>query len=159
MPPASSHILIRAACASDASIIAEFNRRLAAETEGRSLDAARLCAGVEALLRDTTKGTYFVAAFDGQVVGQLMLTFEWSDWRNGLFWWIQSVYVRPESRRRGVFKALFQHVDQLARKQRDVCGLRLYMEKNNRRAEEVYEKLGLRRTNYEVFELDFVMPV
>jgi GNAT superfamily N-acetyltransferase len=156
METTAQQILVRPARIADAPVIAEFNRRLASETESRSLEEARLRQGVEALLRDASKGLYFVAEAEGQVVGQLMLTYEWSDWRNGTFWWIQSVYVRPECRRRGVLTALFEHVSQLANRERDVCGLRLYVDKHNRPAHAVYERLGLRPSSYEVLELDFV---
>ena len=158
MHNAPAPIQVRPARASDAPIIADFNQRMALETEDRALDAALLGQGVEALLRDPAKGSYFVADAQGPVVGQLMLTYEWSDWRNGNFWWIQSVYVRPEFRRRGVFKALFQHVSQLAGQRRDVCGLRLYVDKHNRQAHAVYAQLGMKPTSYEVYELDFVLP-
>ena len=91
------------------------------------------------------------------VAGQLLITYEWSDWRNGNFWWIQSVYVAEAFRGRGIFRALFEHVRALARAHRDVCGLRLYMDANNGRARQAYERLGLKQTDYQVFELDFVL--
>jgi GNAT superfamily N-acetyltransferase len=90
----------------------------------------------------------------GDVAGQLMITYEWSDWRNGNIWWIQSVYVKPEFRRAGVFRALFHHLESLAKTQEDVCMLRLYMHAENTRARQSYERLGMSRTKYEVFELD-----
>jgi ribosomal protein S18 acetylase RimI-like enzyme len=86
-----------------------------------------------------------------------LITYEWSDWRNGVFWWIQSVYVREESRGKGVFKALYRHVESLARKQKDVCGLRLYVEHDNLNAMNTYERLGMKKTGYELFEIDFVL--
>ena len=94
---------------------------------------------------------------DGEVVGQLLITYEWSDWRNGNFWWIQSVYVKEALRGRGVFRALFAHVEKLAKARKDVCGLRLYMDTHNAPARKTYERLGLKRTNYELFEMDFVL--
>lgn len=127
--------------------------RLAAETEDLRLDAGCLQTGIAALLEDPAKGLYFVAEAAGEVVGQLMITYEWSDWRNGNLWWLQSVYVKPEFRRVGVFRALFQHIKDVARAQRAV-GLRLYMHANNSRARRSYEQLGMTRTHYEVFELD-----
>jgi GNAT superfamily N-acetyltransferase len=130
---------------------------LALETEHRALDLKLVLKGVEALLNDPVKGTYFVAEVDGAPVGQLLLTYEWSDWRNGHFWWIQSVYVSQEFRARGIFTALFQHVHELAAQRDDVCGLRLYVEGSNARAQRTYERLGMKRTPYEVFELDFVL--
>ena len=90
------------------------------------------------------------------ITGQLMLTYEWSDWRNGNFWWIQSVYVAEAFRGNGIFRALFRHVQALARARPDVCGLRLYMDAHNNRARQAYERLGLKLTNYELFEMDFL---
>ena len=111
--------------------------------------------GVRALLKDKTKGIYLVAEQDDEVIGQLMITYEWSDWRNGNIWWIQSVYVASDFRQQGVFRALFRHVEKLGRSRRDVCGLRLYAERNNRRAHRAYERLGMRHTPYEIFETAF----
>jgi GNAT superfamily N-acetyltransferase len=148
-------ILIRSSTPADAPVITEFNARLADETEHLQLDRARLREGVDAVLADPNKGIYWVAQAGGEVVGQLMITFEWSDWRNGVCWWIQSVYVRQDWRSRGVFKALYRHVHLLATSRPDVCGLRLYMERENHRARQTYERLGLRHTSYEVFEVDF----
>ena len=147
-------IKIRMAVMADLPVIADFNVRLAEESEDLALDAARVEAGVRALLTDTAKGIYYVAEIAGDVVGQLMITYEWSDWRNGNIWWIQSVYVKPEFRRAGVFRALFHHLERLAKTQKDVCTLRLYMHAENTRARQSYERLGMTRTKYEVFELD-----
>ena len=152
-------ILIRSAGVADAAVIARFNRAMALETEGRKLSSGRVLRGVRALLADAAKGTDYVAEADGAVVGQLLITYEWSDWRNGNFWWIQSVYVTPEWRGRGVFKALHAHVERRARKRKDVCGLRLYVDDHNTKAKEVYSRLGLRATHYELWETDFVLPV
>ena len=142
-------------------MIADFNARLAWETEHRQLDLGRLTQSVAALLADPAKGTYFVAESpaDGTnaVTGQLLITYEWSDWRNGTFWWIQSVYVRKESRGRGIFRALFEHVKKLAQQREDVCGLRLYMEAGNIVARKAYARLGMKPTEYELFETDFVL--
>jgi GNAT superfamily N-acetyltransferase len=148
---------VRLAKLSDAAFLADSNARMAFETEGRRLDPVRLAAGVNALLADETKGTYYVAEVDGKVAGQLLITHEWSDWRNGDFWWIQSVYVSDEFRGDGVFRALFNHVHALAKADPDVCGLRLYMEAHNARARAAYERLGLKQTEYQVFEMDFVL--
>jgi GNAT superfamily N-acetyltransferase len=111
--------------------------------------------GVEAILRDPGKGIYFVAEKEGAVVGQVLITYEWSDWRNGNFWWLQSVYVEKEFRARGVFKALFGHAVAQADAQKNACGLRLYMERENHRAREVYRRLGMKETHYQVFEQIF----
>jgi GNAT superfamily N-acetyltransferase len=118
------------------------------------LDPATVENGLAALLADASKGLYYVAELDGAVVGQLMITYEWSDWRNGNLWWLQSVYVKAEFRRQGVFRALFNHLLHLARARKDVCGLRLYMHADNARARRSYEGLGMKRTPYEVFELE-----
>jgi GNAT superfamily N-acetyltransferase len=143
---------IRQANAADTDIVAQFNIALAKESEQLDLEPARVKAGVAALLRDPAKGLYFVAEHAGAVVGQLLITHEWSDWRNGDFWWLQSVYVRPDFRRRGVFQALFDHVLQKATRQGDVCGFRLYVDARNAPARKVYQRLGLNETHYHVLE-------
>src|SRR5580658_20573 len=145
-------MIIRQAGLADADVLAQFNVALAQESENLALDPARVKAGVEALLRDPAKGTYFVAEAEGSVVGQLLITHEWSDWRNGYFWWLQSVYVRSDFRRRGVFQALFDHVLARAQSQQIVAGIRLYVEKHNDPALKVYHRLGLKETHYRVLE-------
>jgi GNAT superfamily N-acetyltransferase len=135
-------------------VIADFNQRLAAETEDLRLEPDRIEPGVAAVLKDPAKGIYYVAEMAGEIVGQVMITYEWSDWRNGMMWWLQSVYVLPQSRQQGVFRLLFQHVESLARGRTDVCALRLYMHADNTRARQSYERLGMKLTKYEVFELD-----
>lgn len=150
-------LTIRPATPADGPVIASFNALMAVETEHRNLDHAILRSGVEAVLRDSTKGTYYVAESDGTVIGQLLITYEWSDWRNGMFWWIQSVYVREEYRNKGVFKALFRHVEAKAKKQPGVCGLRLYVEHENARAKQTYERLSMYKTAYELYETDYVL--
>jgi len=147
-------ITIRRAGLPDAPVLADFNLRLAEETEGLRLDPARVEAGVDALLKDPAKGVYYVAEVNGAVAGQLMITYEWSDWRNGNLWWIQSVYVKPEFRAQGVFRRLFAHLTTLAQAQKDVPALRLYVHADNARAHRSYENLGMKRTEYEVFEMD-----
>jgi GNAT superfamily N-acetyltransferase len=147
-------ITIRRALPADGPVIADFNLRLAQETEGLRLDDARVQAGVAALLNDPAKGVYYVAEVNGAVAGQLMITYEWSDWRNGNLWWIQSVYVKQEFRAQGVFRQLFEHVKSLAQAKNDVPALRLYVHTDNARAHRSYEKLGMSRTYYGVFELD-----
>ena len=143
---------IRQAHPGDADIVARFNVALAKESEQVDLEPGRVKAGVAALLRDPAKGLYFVAEEAGAVVGQLLITHEWSDWRNGDIWWLQSVYVRPDFRRRGVFQALFDHVLQKAAQEADVCGLRLYVDTRNTPARKVYERMGLKETHYHVLE-------
>jgi ribosomal protein S18 acetylase RimI-like enzyme len=143
---------LRRAGPADAPVVAEFNRLLAQESEGKALDGAVLARGVEAGLADPHKGLYFVAEEAGVVVGQVMVTYEWSDWRNGWIWWIQSVYVRLDHRGRGVFRALYEHVRRQAAADPAVVGLRLYVERDNHRAQEVYRHLGMQTTGYVVLE-------
>lgn len=148
MPPT-----VRRAVATDVAVIVEFNQRLAEESEGKRLDPAKIAAGVAAALADPDrKGPYFLAEVDGSLVGQMQVTFEWSDWRNGWFWWVQSVYVRPEARRQGVFKTLIHHVMEAARTDPEVIGLRLYVERDNTRAHETYRNLGFEWTSYLLME-------
>jgi len=147
-------IKVRKAALGDLPIIADFNVRLARESEDLALDPVRVEAGVGAVLIDPAKGIYYVAEAEGTIAGQLMITYEWSDWRNGTIWWVQSVYVKPEFRRAGVFRALFHHLCGLARTQKEVCTLRLYVHAENARACQSYERLGMSRTKYQVFELE-----
>jgi GNAT superfamily N-acetyltransferase len=148
------NITIRLANSSDAPIIAQFNAAMAKETEGIELHDEHLRKGVEALFLDSSKGLYYVAEVENKIVGQLLITYEWSDWRNATFWWIQSVYVFPEYRNRGIFRALYRYVESLARNRGDVCGLRLYVEKGNNRACLAYETLGMKKSHYEMMEID-----
>lgn len=148
------NLRIREAALADAPVIAEFNVELARESEQLGLDRLTVRAGVDAMLKDRTKGIYFVAEVDGAVVGQTMITYEWSDWRNGNIWWIQSVYVKPEFRRAGIFRSLYSHLRQLAAASKEVCSIRLYVHGDNTRASQSYERLGMTRTHYEIFELD-----
>ena len=148
-------ISIRNAAMTDAATIAGNNSFMAEETEGRTLDPDIIGPGVAALLADPGKGRYWVAESAGQIVGQLMVTYEWSDWRNGRLWWIQSVYIAPDFRRQGVFSALYHHVESVAATEPDVCGLRLYVEDNNHRAQRTYEALGMVKPSYVVMESMF----
>ena len=145
-------IAIRRATPLDQTVIAEFNQLMALETEGKELDRDIVSAGVEAALKDPTKAWYFLAHEGEEVVGQLMITFEWSDWRNGWIWWIQSVYVRSDTRRRGVFRALFDHIRTAAVQTPGIAGIRLYVEQDNEIAQRTYERLGLDATGYLVME-------
>lgn len=151
----NANIHIRRAVTADAGFVSESNIAMALETEGMTLDAAVVGPGVAAVLADDSLGFYLVAEIDGQPAGQLMVTFEWSDWRNGLWWWIQSVYVRPEFRRRGVYTALHRHVEEEARLAGGVCGLRLYVEQENTRAQQVYRSLDMYPTRYHMYEVEF----
>jgi len=153
------NVKIRAAAPADLDFIARGNIAMALETEHKALDDATVRRGVQAAFDDASRGRYFVAEIDGQVVGQLMITHEWSDWRNADFWWIQSVYVAPEARRRGVFRALYAHVEQLARGTPGVCGLRLYVENDNVRAWRTYLGCGLVDAGYAVMETDYSSAV
>jgi ribosomal protein S18 acetylase RimI-like enzyme len=151
------NIIIRPANASDVEAIAQFNQAMARETEHLELDRDRLLRGVKAVLENPSKGFYTVAEANGHVVGQMMITYEWSDWRNGAFWWIQSVYVHTDYRGAGVFRQLYRHIEERARNDAAVCGLRLYVEAENRVAQNTYQRLGLKPTSYQVYEIDFVI--
>src|SRR5215217_82876 len=157
-----SSIRIRAARLQDVDIIASFSAAMALETEGRRLDLDRLKSGTLALFNAPTYGGFQVAEPSdaaGSVIAQLMITYEWSDWRNGVFWWIQSVYVAPAWRRQGVFRRMHEAVLADARSRPDVCGVRLYVEETNRIAQAVYQRVGLRPLSYTVYENDFVFPI
>ena len=142
---------IRLATPADAGVLIEFNAAMALETEGKELLPDVIGAGVRSLLGNPAAGFYLLAEEDS-AVGSLMITKEWSDWRNGTFWWIQSVYVRPQFRRQGVYKNLYRHVQELASKDPAVCGFRLYVERENERAQATYSALGMKQTRYLVFE-------
>ena len=152
-----SDIQVRRATLDDLGALVEFNAAMALETEGMMLDLERLRAGVAALLYDDDRGFYFVAEDLGRVVGQLLMTTEWSDWRNAYFWWIQSVYVTPEFRRRGVYRKLHNHVMAESRVRGDVCGLRLYVDRDNNVAQRVYASLEMHHSHYDLWEVDFVL--
>jgi ribosomal protein S18 acetylase RimI-like enzyme len=149
------NITIRDARPADGDLIADFNGRMAVETEDKTLDPETTKAGVAGLLADAARGRYWLAEIDGEVAGQLMVTYEWSDWRNGTIWWIQSVYVRQRFRRAGVFSALYNHVKSMAQEDQGVCGIRLYVEKDNENAQATYQKLGMTETDYRVMEIIF----
>jgi ribosomal protein S18 acetylase RimI-like enzyme len=148
-------IEIRLATPDDEEVIATHNAAMAVETEGRELDRDVLRSGVRRVLSDSTRGVYYLAERDGTIVGQLLITLEWSDWRDGWFWWIQSVYVAPAARRQGVYSALYKQVEAEARRRSDVCGIRLYVEQENTRAQRVYERLGMQRAVYQLYEIDW----
>ena len=147
-------LTIRAARASDADVIAEYNARMARETEDLELDPATVSRGVRAALADPHKALYFVAEVDGRIVGQLMVTHEWSDWRDGDIWWVQSVYVHPDHRKIGAFKALYRHTEQAAR-DAGAVGMRLYVDAHNAGAQAVYARMGMHASNYQVMEVMF----
>jgi len=148
-------VSIRAARSTDLEFLVDGNARMAAETEQRDLDRELLAEGVAAVFADDSKGRYYVADDGEGPIGQLLVTREWSDWRCGWFWWIQSVYVVPEARRRGVFSRLYAHLLGEARRDPEVCGLRLYVEARNERAATVYRSNGMRLAGYRIYEVDF----
>ncbi len=143
---------IRLAEKSDAAELIEFNQAMALETEGKKLDSGEIKQGVEAVFNDEKKGFYVVAEAAGQIVGGLMITFEWSDWRSKWFWWIQSVYILPEFRGRSIYRLMYEFVKTEAAKTQNVCGFRLYVEKENVSAQKIYEKLGMESSHYLMFE-------
>lgn len=155
------NVKIRRAAISDVEIISAFNAALARETEARILDGHLLRAGVESVLHDPHKGWYAVAveqsdAALSKIVGQILVTFEWSDWRNGYFWWLQSLYVDQRYRQQGVFRQLYDYVDGQARENAEkVCGFRLYVERKNHSAHQAYAHMGLQETPYQMYEFDF----
>ena len=147
-----NQIEVRPAQPRDARKLIEFNLWMASETENKQLDPAVLTLGVNKVLQDASLGFYLVADVEGEMSGCLMVTTEWSDWRNAAFWWIQSVYVVPEFRRKGVFRALYEAAREQARGADQVCGCRLYVERDNAAAQATYTRLGFTETNYRMFE-------
>ena len=145
-------MIIRKAVPSDTEQIAGFQLSMARETENISLDPATVTQGVKAVFSDTSKGNYFVAEQDGHVIASLLTTFEWSDWRNGTVLWIQSVYVLPEFRGKGVYRAMYTHIKSLVEQETKLKGIRLYAEKTNTIAHQVYEKLGMTAEHYQLYE-------
>lgn len=145
---------VRDATLVDTAFLVDFNVAMARETEARELDQTVLKRGVEAVFRDPHRGSYFVAERDGGIAGCLLITREWSDWRNGDWWWIQSVYVHPAHRRHGVFRALYAEVERRARAAGAV-GLRLYVERDNTRAQQTYRSLGMEAEPYRMLRRGF----
>lgn len=147
-----STILVRNARLRDIPALTAFNLAMAQETENKILSAAEVKAGTSAVIRRPGHGFYLVAELNGRIAGSLLITREWSDWRDGVFWWIQSVYVPPEFRKRGIYRALYDAVKARAKSNPEVRGFRLYVEKNNRAAMAVYSKLGMIETEYRIYE-------
>ena len=145
-------ITIRRAISNDLGTIVAFNQAMALETENRQLPEAIIQAGVEGLFYSPQYGFYMVACNQDQVVGSLLVTFEWSDWRNGIIWWIQSVYIKSQWRRQGIYRLLYEHVKALASVQGSVRGFRLYVEKENRIAQQTYANLGMQESGYLLYE-------
>ena len=143
---------IRIAQPNDADALIAFNQAMALETEGRRLDPEKISAGVRGVFEDTRRGFYIVAEKGDSIIGGLMVTYEWSDWRNGWFWWIQSVYILPEARGKRLYSRLYEFIKALAAEAGDVCGFRLYVETENTHARRVYEALGMERSHYLMYE-------
>lgn len=144
--------MIRQAKETDSFPIVEFQLAMAWETEQLQLDEPTVVKGVAAVFADPSKGIYYVAEIEGKVVGSLLTTFEWSDWRNGTVLWIQSVYVRPEFRKKSIFSRLYKHIQELVVSNPDLRGIRLYADKTNIPAHGVYEHLGMTAEHYQMFE-------
>ena len=145
---------IRKAKLEDLDIIVEYNYNLAYETENKELDKEILTKGVRNIIQDENKGIYHVCEIDGKVVGQIMYTFEWSDWRNGTFLWVQSVYVDKEHRGKGVFKSLYNYIKSICDNDDNICGIRLYVEKENYVAQKTYSNLSMSQCNYYMYEYE-----
>ncbi len=145
--------IIRLAELKDAQLLATWAQTMAMETEHKHLDGDTVLKGVQAGIADPKRARYFIAMSGDMPAGTLMLTTEWSDWRNGDWWWIQSVYVDPDFRRQGVFQSLYSHVKALAEQAPDVCGLRLYVEHDNKNAQHTYESLGMEDAGYRMMEI------
>jgi ribosomal protein S18 acetylase RimI-like enzyme len=148
-------LTIRPAVAEDVGQLVAFQQAMAAETEDKGLDPERLRAGIAYLIDHPEEGFYLIAERNGESAGSLMVTFEWSDWRNGRFWWIQSVYVSVEHRRTGVYSALHEAIRGRALADPEGCGIRLYVEQENTRAQATYAHLGMIETHYRLYEEEF----
>ncbi len=145
-------ILIRKALSGENKIISRFQVEMARETEGIDLDLAAVGKGVSAVFSDPGKGCYYVAELDGEIAGSVLTTFEWSDWRNCFMVWIQSVYVVPDHRRKGVFSRFYQHIRRSVEEDPGLGGMRLYVDSENENASDVYLHLGMTESNYRMFE-------
>ncbi|NQV31662.1 MAG: GNAT family N-acetyltransferase [Phycisphaeraceae bacterium] len=146
------HVIIRLGEMADLSTLVEYNVAMAKETEGIDLKPKIVTHGVKTVLLGDSHGFYMVAEHEEQILGSLLVTFEWSDWRCARFWWIQSVYVKPEMRKQGVYRRLYAHTRALAKQQPGVCGLRLYAMNTNDQAQKTYAQVGMHKSRYEVFE-------
>lgn len=145
-------ITYRDAVPADANTILDFQIAMALETEDVTLPREVTEQGIHAVFADPSKGRYFVAEEEGVVIASLMITYEWSDWRNGTVWWIQSVYVKPEARKRGIYAGLYEHVKAMVEQEPAIRGIRLYVDNRNKPAQEVYARLGMEGEHYRVFE-------
>jgi GNAT superfamily N-acetyltransferase len=150
--------IVREAHKSDTPIIAKNNIQLALETEGMHLEERAAIKGVETVLSNSDRGFYLIVEDNGQMIGQCLITREWSDWRNGYFWWVQSVYVGKDWRGKGTFSSIFEKIHSMARERIDVVGLRLYVNRENALAREVYQRLGMKESRYVMYEKDLSDP-
>ena len=151
----SDELSVRSAEDRDLETLAKFNIALAWETEQKRLELPVVTAGLQTLLKDSRHGFYTVAEVAGEVVGCIMITYEWSDWRCGSFWWIQSVYVSPEFRRQGIFSKLYEFLKEKASHEENVCGFRLYVEHSNLAGQSTYAGVGMKETSYKFYEESF----
>ena len=150
------NLVVRKAVREDLANIKNFNQKMALETEGIYLEEETLASGIKALFDNSDRGFYLVSENpEFGALGTLAITFEWSDWRNGMFWWIQSVYVKKEARRQEVFTQMYKEVKFLAKKDPSACGVRLYVEKTNLTAQRTYAQLGMKETHYQMWEESF----
>lgn len=145
-------VTYRAARLDDIDAMVEFQRLMAEETEGLTLDTVRVQKGIEIAMKDPSLARYFIAESGGRAVGMLMITYEWSDWRAAMVWWIQSVYVIADARKQGIYAGLYDHVKEIVKNDPSIGGIRLYVDKRNARAQKVYARLGMNGDHYQVFE-------
>ncbi len=146
-------VIIRESIIADAPHIVEFQIKMALETESLLLDKTIVSSGVEAIFKDKSKGVYYVAEIDGKVIGSTLTTFEWSDWRNGRVLWFQSVFIMKNRRGNGVFRKMYEHIKRIVdHPDSDLKGIRLYVDKTNKPAQAVYNKLGMKNHHYELYE-------
>jgi len=151
------NIIVRKATRQDTVDIVRFQREMALETEGKVLDEVILKNGITAVFDSNQKGFYLVAEVDGHLVGSLLITYEWSDWRNATFWWVQSVFVDANWRRKGVYRSMHNYVMNVAESREDICGIRLYVDRTNTIAQQTYDDLGMTHSHYDLYETDFVL--
>jgi GNAT superfamily N-acetyltransferase len=145
-------IHIQKAALTHVDVLIDFQQRLALESEGVQLSGETLRAGMNAMFTDPSKGSYYIAMEDEVIVGCHSVTFEWSDWRNGMVWWLQSVYVKESHRKKGIFKMMYDNIITIIKGQPELIGLRLYVDKSNTRAMKVYESMGMDGSHYTVYE-------
>jgi len=145
-------ILIRKAIEEDLPTIVDFQMAMALETENLKLEESIVKKGVSAAFHDSAKGQYFVTEIDNEIAASLMITFEWSDWRNGMVYWIQSVYVEKKFRRMGIYSKMYTHIQEIVKNDENIRGIRLYVDKTNTRAQMTYKKTGMNGEHYQLFE-------